>query len=291
MMLQWQQMKTWSFVEQDMEKLVDVRNAFLNGPLKEGLYLRPLTGKDGVDCGAGKVMRQHCALHGSHQASRTSNTRLEAELTRKGKVHSDEDPALWTLHGKRGAVLAMFYVDNGLVATKKAKHDNALEELVASVFLLRACGEPYYFPGIQLSKEGVARTISIIQDHKALELAAALGLGEARKAAPMSCKAYSGLLADQKSESMVDNLEYEHVVARLSSGQCTHPEIALAVGSLAAFCTAPREEHHKASLVVVRYVGSTDKRGVTIRGRERALGVGCDAIFAACQDLRRSKHG
>jgi hypothetical protein len=61
--------------------------------------------------------------------------------------------------------------------------------------------------------------------------------------------------------------------------------------SYSARTTALREEHHKASLVVVRYVGSTDKRGVTIRGRERALGVWCDAIFAACQDLRRSTHG
>jgi hypothetical protein len=91
---------------------------------------------------------------------------------------------------------------------------------------------------------------------------------------------------------MVDKLEYQHIVGSLLHlVQCTRPDIALAVGALAAFCAAPSEVHHKALLNVVCYVGSTAERGITFGGTERALGSWCDTNFAVCQDTRRSTTG
>jgi hypothetical protein len=52
---------------------------------------------------------------------------------------------------------------------------------------------------------------------------------------------------------MADKLEYQRIVGSLLHlAQCTGPDIALAVGMLAAFCAAPSEKHHKALLNVVR---------------------------------------
>jgi hypothetical protein len=271
---------------------LDIRTAFLNGPLEEEVYLRPPAGLEGLAGGDGKVLRLQRALYGLRQASRAWNKRLEAELTRKGLVQSDADPALWILHGKDGAVLAMFYVDDGLVAAKTVEQADALVELVASMFAIRALGEPEDFLGIQISRDRAARTITIVQEHKALELAAGLGLVGGRKAVPMSPETYSGLRAAQEGESMADKLECQRIVGSLLHlAQCTRPDIALAVGALAAFCAAPTEKHHKTLLNVVRYVGSTVKRGITFWSSERALGVWCDANFATCQDTRRSTTG
>jgi hypothetical protein len=108
----------------------------------------------------------------------------------------------------------------------------------------------------------------------------------------MSPETYSGLRAALEGESMADKLEYQRIVGSLLHlAQCTRPDIALAVGALAAFWAAPSEKHHKTLLNVIRYVGSTSKRGITFGSRERALGVWCDANFATCQDTRHSTTG
>ena len=64
-------------------------------------------------------------------------------------------------------------------------------------------------------------------------------------------------------EPMADVDVYQSVVGSLLHlAQCTRPDIALAVGALAAYCHAPTQAHHTALLDVVRYVGSTAERGV-----------------------------
>jgi hypothetical protein len=93
-------------------------------------------------------------------------------------------------------------------------------------------------------------------------------------------------------EAWADKLEYQRIVGSLLPlAQCTRPDIALAVGALAAFCAVPSEKHHKTLLNVVRYVGSIAKRRITFGSSERAFGVWCDANFATCQDTRRSTTG
>jgi hypothetical protein len=61
-------------------------------------------------------------------------------------VQSDAEPALWILHGENGTVLSMFYVDDGLVVAARTDVEaDALVELVASIFEIRALGEPKDF--------------------------------------------------------------------------------------------------------------------------------------------------
>jgi hypothetical protein len=270
----------------------DIKTAFLNGPLQEEVYLQPPAGLEGLARRGSKVLRLQCALYGLQQASSAWNKRLEVELTHKSLVQSDADPALWILHVEGGAVLAMSYVDDGVVKANAVEQTDALVELVASMFAIRALGEPEDFLGIQISRDRAVRTISIVQEHKALELAVGLGVGEAPKPAPVSPETSFGLRAAQEGESTVDKLEYQRIVGSLLHlAQCTRPDIALAVGALAAFCAAPSEVHHKALLNVVCYVGSTAERGITFGGSERASGSWCDTNFAACQDTRCSTTG
>jgi hypothetical protein len=91
------------------------------------------------------------ALYKLREASRAWNKRPEGELRKKGFVQSDADPAPWILFGDGITVLAMFYVDDGLVAAKTAADADALVELVAGMFSIRALGEPENFLGIQVN--------------------------------------------------------------------------------------------------------------------------------------------
>ena len=101
---------------EDLEmRQFDIRTAFLNGKLDEEVYVRPPRGAEYL-ARCGRALRLWRALYGLRQASRAWSKRLEAALTKHGFKQSDADPSLWILHGEDGAVFALFYVDDGLVA-------------------------------------------------------------------------------------------------------------------------------------------------------------------------------
>jgi hypothetical protein len=124
------------------------------------------------------VLRLRHALYGLRQAPRAWNRRLETELQSRGFLKSDADPGLWILHGKNGTVLSMFYVDNGLVAARTDVEADALVELVASIFEIRALVELKDFLGIETSQDNSANAITIAQKSKSSAFAAELDPAE-----------------------------------------------------------------------------------------------------------------
>jgi hypothetical protein len=231
-------------------------------------------------------------LYGLRQAPRAWNKRLEAELSSRAFVQPDAVLALWIRRSKKGIVMAMFYVDDGLVAAHTADEADALVDLVSSIFEIRALGEPKDFLGIEISRDLTAGTITITQESKALALAAQVGVSQSQRALPMSSETYAGLWAAQPWEPMTDKLEFQRTLGSLLHlAQCTRPDITLPVSALAAFAAAPSEMHHGALLDVVRSVGSSAARGITYGRKRLPLGFWCDAKFAAFQDTRRSTTG
>lgn len=269
----------------------DICTAFLNGDLAEEVYIRPPKGGAHL-AGAGQVLRLRRALYGLRQAPRAWNQRLTAELKRRGFVQSDADPSLWMLHSPDGTVLALFYVDDGLVAAKTGEQADALVALVASMFAIRALGEPKDFLGIRITRDREARTIKIDQEDKALALAHRAGVSGQRRSVPMSCQVHSELRAATPGEAMADIDEYQSILGSLSHlAHCTRPDVAHAAGALASYNAAPSRAHYEALLDVVRYVGSTASRGITYGHSGCPVQLFCDANFASCQDTRRSTTG
>jgi hypothetical protein len=103
-----------------------------------------------------------------------------------------------------------------------------------------------------------------------------------------------GLRALATGEPMADKQLYQQTIyigSLLHLAQCTRPDIALPVGALAAYCSQPSVGHWECLLDVVQYVGSTACRGITFGKQSKALGIWCDANFAACLNTRRSTTG
>jgi hypothetical protein len=276
----------------------DICTAFLNGVIEPGVqvFLRPPAGLNLAGwnlAGPDEVLRLLRALYGLRQASRVWNKRLEAELLANGFVQSKADPSLWMLHGEGGVVMALFYVDDGLVAARTAAAADALVALIGSIFDIRVHdGEPEDFVGVQISRDWARGTVKLDQQDKSRALAAKLGLSGERRHVPMSPETYATLRAAESGETMADVDLYQSVVGSLLHlAQCTRPDIALSVGALAAYCHAPSQAHYEAVLDVVRYVGSTAERGLTYGTSAVPVEIWCDANFAACLDTRRSTTG
>jgi hypothetical protein len=80
---------------EDLElRQFDTRTAFLNGWLKEEVYLQVPTGLEGKLGKGGKVLRLCRAIYGLRQASRAWNVRLEGLFSRRGFVQSNADHSL-----------------------------------------------------------------------------------------------------------------------------------------------------------------------------------------------------
>jgi hypothetical protein len=229
-----------------------------------------------------RVLRLRQALYGRKQASRVWNKRLEGELWAKGFEQSDADPALWIWRWEGGAVLVMFYVDNGLVAAKTAAEADALVDLVGSMFEIRKLGELQDFLHIHICRNRCAGTITVDQQDKAKALAAEVGVSGECTMVPMSPEVYGESRVPQPGEPMTDKLLYQRVVGSLLRlAQCMRPDIALSVAAFAAYSSAPSAQHFAVLLDVVRYVGGTISRGITYEGKGHPLGFWCDANFAA----------
>jgi hypothetical protein len=276
---------------EDLElRQFDIRTAFLNGELQEEVFIRQPAGAAlGRE---GQVLRLHRALYGLRQAGRAWNQRLEAALRDKGFVQSDSDPSLWILYGERGAIMAMFYVDDGLVAARTSEEADGLVDLIGSMFKIRKLGEPVDFLGIRIVRDRAARTITIDQEDKAHQLAASVGVAGERRGVPMSPDCFKELRAAAPGEPMADRDAYRSAVGSLLHlAQCTRPDIALAVGALASYVQAPSQAHWGALLDVARYVGYTAQRGISYGGTNNPVECWCDANFATCLDTRRSVTG
>ena len=258
--------------------------------LEEEVYLRPPAGA-GVGR-AGKVLRLHRALYGLRQAGRTWNKRLETSLRERGFVQAESDPSLWILHGEAGATLAMFYVDDGMVAARTTAEADALVDMVAAMFEIRRLGEPDDFLGIRIVRDRKAHTITIHQEDKARALAGSVGVTGENQGVPMSPEVFASLHAAAPGEELGSAEEYRTILGSLLHvAQCTRPDIALAVGALASYAQSPSRLHHDALLDVVKYVGGTAQRGITYGHTQVSVQVWCDANFASCVDTRRSVTG
>jgi len=270
----------------------DIKTAFLNGVLEEEVFVRPPAGFEYLAGGYGRVLRLRRAMYGLRQAPRAWNKCLEAELTKRGFVQSNADPGLWLLHGEEGAVMCMFYVDDGLVAARSDSEAEALVDLVADMFSIRKLGEPDDVLGIEVLRDWEAGTITLCQERKAEALAEAFGVAGQRRSMPMSPAVYGDLHAARDGEERADKVSFQSGIGSLLHlVQCTRPDIAVSVGALAAFASEPTALHFDAMLDVVRYVGSTATRGLTYGHAAAPLELWCDANFAACTDTRRSTTG
>jgi hypothetical protein len=160
------------------------------------------------------------------------------------------------------------------------------------MFEIRTLGEPEDMLGIEITRDRAARRLTITQAAKARALADAFGVAGKRRATPMTPAVYGELRAARDGDRMADKAAYQSGIGSLLHlVQCVRPDIAAAVGALAAYCSAPTAAHYSAMLNIIRYVGSTADRGITYGGSDVPVQVWCDANFAACLDTRRSTTG
>ncbi|GJU97123.1 retrovirus-related pol polyprotein from transposon TNT 1-94 [Tanacetum coccineum] len=146
---------------------MDVKTAFLNGPLKEEVYVAQPDGFVDPDHPE-KVYRLRKALYGLKQAPRAWYDELSNFLISKGFTKGTIDPTLFTIKYGEDILLVQIYVDDIIFGSTNPKFSKRFEKLMHSRFEMSLMGEMKFFLGLQIHQS--QRGIFINQAKYALEI-------------------------------------------------------------------------------------------------------------------------
>jgi hypothetical protein len=137
----------------------DVKNAFLNGDLKEEVYMELPPGiiKQSSEH-EGRVCKLKRALYGFKQSPRAWFRRFTLAMKATSYQQSNADHTLFVKH-KDGKVTALIvYVDDMILTGDDSEEMRTLQEYLSAEFEMKDLGQLKYFLGIEVtrSKQGIS---------------------------------------------------------------------------------------------------------------------------------------
>ncbi|GJS11847.1 retrovirus-related pol polyprotein from transposon TNT 1-94 [Tanacetum coccineum] len=203
---------------------MDVKTAFLNGPLKEEVYVAQLDGfvdPDHLD----KVYRLRKALYGLKQAPRAWYDELSKFLISKGFTKGIIDPTLFMIKYGEDILLVQIYVDDIIFGSTNPKFSKRFEKLMHGRFEMSLMGEMKFFLGLQIHQS--PRGIFINQAKYTLEILKKHGMEKGQSiGTPMATK--PKLDADLSGEP-IDQIDYRSKIGSLMYLTSSRPDIVQAV--------------------------------------------------------------
>ncbi|GJW60861.1 retrovirus-related pol polyprotein from transposon TNT 1-94 [Tanacetum coccineum] len=213
---------------------MDVKMAFLNGPLKEEVYVAQLDGFVDPDHPE-KVYRLRKALYGLKQAPRAWYDELSKFLISKGFTKGIIDPTLFTIKYREDILLVQIYVDDIIFGSTNPKFSKRFEKLMHSRFEMSLMGEMKFFLGLQIHQS--PRGIFINQVKYTLEILKKHGMEKGQSiGTPMATKPK---LDTDLSGEPVDQTNYRSKIRPLMYLTSTRPNIVQAVYYCARYQVRP----------------------------------------------------
>lgn len=268
---------------------MDVKSAFLNGELKEEVYVEQPPGFV-VAGNEHKVLRLRKALYGLRQAPRAWNAKLDDTLMSLGFQRSSSEHGVYTRSRGRGRLVVGVYVDDLIITGTSSDDINAFKKEMMSKFQMSDLGLLTYYLGIEVSQSSSG--IFLCQSAYAQKLLERCGMKSCNASlAPMESRLK---LSKQSTEEAVNATEYRSVIGALRYLLHTRPDLAYSVGYLSRFMEEPHVDHLLAVKRVLRYVAGTVGHGVHYtrheEGKPKLVGYS-DADMAGDIDTRKSTSG
>nr|GEX83954.1 retrovirus-related Pol polyprotein from transposon TNT 1-94 [Tanacetum cinerariifolium] len=234
---------------------MDVKTAFLNGNLREEVYVSQPDGF--VDLyNPNHMYKLKKALYGLKQAPRAWYNMLSSFLLSQDFSKGLVDPTLFIRKNNNDLLLVQIYVDDIIFAAPTLELCDLIANLMCSKFKMSMMGKISFFLGLQISQS--PRGIFINQYKYALE----------------SLKKYGFESCDPVDTPMVEKSKLDED----REGK--------------AYQARPIEKHVHAVKRIFRYLRGTVRRGLWYpKDSSVALTAFADADHAGCQDTSRSTSG
>ncbi|GJU24394.1 retrovirus-related pol polyprotein from transposon TNT 1-94 [Tanacetum coccineum] len=152
---------------------MDVKTAFINGELKEEVYVSQLEGFVDQD-NLSHVYKLKKALYGLKEALRAWYDMLSSFLISQHFSKGAVDPTLFTQKAGNDLLLVQIYVDNIIFASTNTALCNEFANLMTTKFKMSMMGQMSFFLGLQISQS--PRGIFLNQSKYASEIIKKYGL-------------------------------------------------------------------------------------------------------------------
>ncbi|GJS41285.1 retrovirus-related pol polyprotein from transposon TNT 1-94 [Tanacetum coccineum] len=152
---------------------IDIKTAFLNGELKEEVYVSQPKGFVDQD-NPSHVYKLKKALYGLKQAPRAWYDMLSSFLISQQFSKGAVDPTLFTRHAGNDILLVQIYVDDIIFASTNTAMCDEFANQMTSKFKMSMMGQMSFFLGLQISQS--PRGIFINQSKYASEIVKKYGL-------------------------------------------------------------------------------------------------------------------
>ncbi|KAJ9565484.1 hypothetical protein OSB04_001450 [Centaurea solstitialis] len=231
---------------------MDVKTAFLNGYLNEGIYMEQPEGfvMHGQE---NKVYRLVKSLYGLKQAPKQWHERFDTTVTSFGFIHNGADRCIYSKWTKESTVVICLYVDDMLIIETSLVGILETKNYLSSNFKMKDLGEVDTILGIKVKRS--ESQISLSQTHyieKILTKFQHLNIKEFNSPFDSSVK------LEKNSGRVVAQLEYASAIGCMMYAMyCTRPDIAFAVSKLSQFTSNPGSDHWKAIGTVLGYLKRT----------------------------------
>nr|GEX55594.1 retrovirus-related Pol polyprotein from transposon TNT 1-94 [Tanacetum cinerariifolium] len=239
---------------------IDVKTAFLNGNLREEVYVSQLDGFVNPD-NPNHVYKLKKALYGLKQAPRVDGKEL---------------------------LPVQIYVDDIIFAASTLELYDLFAKITCLKFKMSMIGKNSFFLRLQISQS--PKGIFINQSKYALESLKKYGFDSCDPVdTPMVEKSK---LDEDKEGKIVDPSHYHGMIDTLLYLIASRPDLQFVICMRARYQARPTEKHLHAIKMIFRYLrGTVNRRLWYPKDSSIALTAFADADHAGCQDTRRSTSG
>nr|AEJ07899.1 Opie3 putative pol protein [Zea mays subsp. mexicana] len=266
---------------------MDVKSAFLNGPIKEEVYVEQPPGFEDERY-PDHVCKLSKALYGLKQAPRAWYECLRDFLIVNAFKVGKADPTLFTKTCDGDLFVCQIYVDDIIFGSTNQKSCEEFSRVMTQKFEMSMMGELNYFLGFQVKQLKDGTFIS--QTKYTQDLLKRFGMKDAKPAkTPMGTDGHTDLNKGGKS---VDQKAYRSMIGSLLYLCASRPDIMLSVCMCARFQSDPKECHLVAVKRILRYLVATPCFGLWYpKGSTFDLVGYSDSDYARCKVDRKSTSG
>ena len=239
---------------------LDVKGAYLNGKLKERVFMKQ---PEGYDDGTGRVCLLIKTLYGLKQAGQEWNIEFDTKLCKKGYMWLRSDTCVYIWRVEEDFVIIMVWVDDMLTFATTVELRNKAKADVESEWEITDLGVPSKIVGIELTISPDSIFISSSKYINSILLRE--GLGRINSVStPLDPNITlvpnpEGGNGDRSNSfaSLLGELQY--------IANTTRPDIAYAVNRLVSYTMNPSLQHHTAIKRILHYLSGTRTHGITYK--------------------------
>lgn len=267
---------------------IDVKSAYLNGYLKEEIYMRPTSHQDEEE----KIVKLLRPIYGLKQSGHNWNDALDGFLIDAGFTRLKSSNVTYRYDF---CTYLVIYVDDIVIFSRYQETINEIVQRIQNKYEARDLGEITHFLGVNIMR-GNEGDIKINQEVYIQELLEKYGLQECRPAyTPLepgnSISSENSPKIDEERQDM-KKVPYRELIGSLGYvSQCTRPDISFAVSKLAQFSSNPGRKHWDEAKRTLRYLSNTIKHCLYYSRDEPCIKLCSDADWAGDADDRHSFTG